>query len=312
MEIPFTMEKNIQKKIIPNLWFNKDAEEAVHFYTTVFNRGKILSKTHYTEAGRDVHGMEAGTVLTIEFMIEDTTFSALNGGPTFTFTPAISFIVSCPSVEEVNEMWEKLSKGGTTLMPLNSYPFSERYGWIQDKYGLSWQVIYNELKKERGLMPSLLFTGAQCGKAEEAMTYYTSIFDANSSIGDIARYDANHSPDKEGTIMYAEFTLAGQKFAIMDSAQEHGFTFNEAISFIVLCETQEEIDYYWEKLSTNPEAEQCGWLKDRYGVSWQIVPTTLGEILMSTDRQRVDRVMAALLEMKKLDIGKLEEEFIKH
>ena len=305
------MEKYIQQKIIPNLWFNKEAEEAVHFYTKVFNRGKILETTHYSEAGHDVHGMEAGTVLTVEFTIEDMRFSALNGGPNFTFTPAISFMVNCPSVEEVNELWEKLSKGGTPLMPLASYPFSERYGWIQDKYGLSWQVIYSDTNKERKIMPSLLFTGAQCGKAEEAITYYTSIFDANSSIGDLSRYGADHSPDKEGTIMNADFTLAGQMFAIMDSAHAHDFTFNEAISFIVFCETQEEIDYYWEKLSTVPEAEQCGWLKDMYGISWQIVPTTLGEMLMSTDKRKANRVMEALLEMKKLDITKLEEAFIK-
>ena len=105
-----------------------------------------------------------------------------------------------------------------------------------------------------------MFTGAQCGKAEEAIHFYAALFH-NAKAGEIVRYGKNEEPDRESTIKHAAFTLEGRQFAAMDSAREHNFTFNEAISFMVHCETQEEIDYYWGKLSADPRAEQCGELK---------------------------------------------------
>ncbi len=129
---------------------------------------------------------------------------------------------------------------------------------------------------------------------------------SNSEVGEISRYSAGQEPDKEGTITFGPFVLAGQGFAAMDSAREHDFSFNEAISFIVNCEDQAEVDYFWEKLSAVPESEQCGWLKDKFGVSWQIVPTALSELLADSDRAKSDRVMKAMLEMKKLDIAELQ------
>lgn len=299
----------MHQKIVPNLWYNKEAEEAVDFYISIFNKGKVLNVSHYTEAGHAIHGMEAGTVLTVDFEIEGVRFSALNGGPHFTFSPAISFMVSCPTKEEVTELWEKLGVGGTALMPLDSYPFSERYGWIQDKYGVSWQLIFTQTLEEREILPSLLFTGTNYCKAEEAITFYTSVFDEDSAVGDVFRYGADQSQENERAIMYADFTLAGQKFCAMDSGYEHTFTLNEAVSLMVYCKTQEEIDYYWEKLSAVPQAEQCGWLKDTYGVSWQIVPTVLEELLSSTDTKKSNQVMEVLLQMKKLEISKLKEAY---
>jgi predicted 3-demethylubiquinone-9 3-methyltransferase (glyoxalase superfamily) len=113
-------------------------------------------------------------------------------------------------------------------------------------------------------------------------------------------------PNKEGTVMHGVVTLAGQDFFAMDSAKEHNFKFNEAISFIVNCEDQKEIDYYWDKLSAVPEAEQCGWLKDKFGVSWQIVPTAMNKMMAGGDKARMDRVTKAFLKMKKFDIAELE------
>ena len=127
-------------------------------------------------------------------------------------------------------------------------------------------------------------------------------------VGDILRYGKGEEPDKEGTIKHAAFTLEGQEFAAMDSAHEHNFTFNEAISFMVECETQEEIDYYWEKLTADGGQESmCGWLKDRFGVSWQVTPTVLGEMLQDPDQKKVERVTNAFLKMKKFDIEGTEE-----
>lgn len=299
------MEKPIQK-ITPHLWFNTEAEVAAAFYTDIFHNGKVLDTTYYTEAGYEIHGMKAGTVMTVEFEIEGMNFIALNGGPLFTFNPSISFFVNCPAKDEVNDLWADLSDGGTPLMPLDSYPFSERYGWIQDKYGLSWQVIYTDDISERKIFPSLLFVGEVCGKAEEAITFYTSLFDG-SAIDGFSRYGPDQEPDKEGTVAYADFTITDQKFAAMDSAREHHFTFNEGISLLVRCESQKEVDYLWEQLSAVPEAEQCGWLKDKYGVSWQIVPAVLYQMLRQADNQKAERITEAILQMKKLDITLLEE-----
>jgi len=130
-----------------------------------------------------------------------------------------------------------------------------------------------------------------------------------SLAGDIFRYTKGQEPDKEGTIAHAFFTIEGQGFAAMDSAREHNFTFNEAISFIVNCKTQKEIDYYWDKLSAVPEAEQCGWLKDKYGLSWQIVPTAMGDMLKDKDKKKLARVTEAFLKMKKFDIAALKRAY---
>src|SRR5205823_10275591 len=177
---------------------------------------------------------------------------------------------------------------------------------LQDKYGLSWQIIYaggsSIIQK---LTPVLMFVGNVCGKAEEAINFYVSVFKGapdGATGGDtkadiFARYGKSAEPDKEGTVQYAQFSLLGQEFGAMDSAREHNFAFNEAISFIVPCDTQEEIDYFWEKLSAEPKAEQCGWLKDKYGLSWQIAPAVMRELLGGNDKKRVDRVTKAFLEM---------------
>jgi predicted 3-demethylubiquinone-9 3-methyltransferase (glyoxalase superfamily) len=158
------------------------------------------------------------------------------------------------------------------------------------------------------ITPTLMFVGEVCGTAEDAVNFYASVF-PDSKPGHLLRHAKGEEPDKEGTIKHAGFTLAGQEFAAMDSARDHGFGFNEAISFMVGCDTQDEIDYYWDSLSAVPEAEQCGWLKDKFGVSWQIVPSILGELLGSgTGEQRV-RVTEAFLQMKKFDIAALKRAY---
>jgi len=194
-------------------------------------------------------------------------------------------------------------------MELGEYPFSEKYGWVQDRYGLSWQLMLMGGRKiEQSITPTLMFSGKISGKAEEAITFYTSVFH-KSNIGDIFRYGKGEEPDQEGTIKHAAFTLEGEQFAAMDSARAHGFAFNEAISFMVHCNTQREIDYYWEKLSADPMAEQCGWLKDKYGLSWQIVPAVMDEMMKGKDERKLARVTKAFLKMKKFDIKTLKRAY---
>jgi predicted 3-demethylubiquinone-9 3-methyltransferase (glyoxalase superfamily) len=212
--------------------------------------------------------------------------------------------------EKIDEVWEKLSDGGTVLMPIGQYPFSERYGWIQDKYGLSWQLILTnpEGDPRPPIVPSMLFVGKNCGKAEEAMNFYLSVF-RHAKQGNLIRYSAGQEPDKEGTILFADLMLEHYWFAAMNSAREHKFTFHEAISFMVYCDDQDEIDYYWENLSAVPEAEQCGWLKDKFGVSRQIVPSGLDEMMRSGTQEQIARVTQAFLKMKKFDLTALQRAY---
>jgi predicted 3-demethylubiquinone-9 3-methyltransferase (glyoxalase superfamily) len=297
------MNKTITQKITPHLWFDNTAEEAAKFYTSIFNNSKIKNMTK-------LHNTPSGTVeiFTVELIGQE--FTLISAGPLFKFNPSVSFLVACSTKEEVDELWKKLSEGGTALMELGEYPFSERYGWLQDKYGLSWQVMFTgDRKTKQRIVPTLMFVGKQSGKAEEAINFYASVFDSARVGGDILRYSKGEEPDKEGTVKHASFMLEGQEFAAMDSARGQNFAFNEAISFMVHCETQKEIDYYWGKLSAYPEAEQCGWLKDKYGLSWQIVPNIMDEMLKDNDEKKIARVTEAFLQMKKFDIAKLEEAY---
>jgi predicted 3-demethylubiquinone-9 3-methyltransferase (glyoxalase superfamily) len=146
-------------------------------------------------------------------------------------------------------------------------------------------------------------------KAEEAVTFYTSIF-KNSKIMNIARYGeagAEISGRPQGTVMSMTFQLEGQEFMALNGGPQ--FKFTEAISFVVNCQTQEEVDEYWEKLSDGGQEVQCGWLKDKYGLSWQIVPTILGEMLNDPDPKKAERVMNAMLQMKKIDIKGLKQAY---
>jgi predicted 3-demethylubiquinone-9 3-methyltransferase (glyoxalase superfamily) len=288
--------------ITPHLWFDKEAKEAAEFYTSIFKDAKIKNTA-------TLHNTPSGTVdlLTVELLGQQ--FRLLNAGPLFKFTPAVSFLVACDTKEEVEALWKELSKGGSALMELGEYPFSERYGWTQDRYGLSWQVMFmGDRTIEQRITPTLMFVDDQCGRAEEAINFYSSVFD-DAKVDHILRYGKDDKPDKAGTIKHAGVLLEGQSFAVMDSARAHNFTFNEAISFMVYCDTQEQIDYFWSKLSAEPKAEQCGWLKDKFGLSWQIVPTVMDEMLKEKDQSKLARVTEAFLKMKKFDIAKLKEAY---
>jgi len=298
------------QKIIPHLWFDKQAKEAAEFYVAAFGGdSKVLSATPLSDT-------PSGDVEVVTFKLLGYDFMAISAGPLFKFNPSISFFVNFdPSQrtdarEALDMLWTKLAEGGTALMPLDKYPFSERYGWIQDKYGVSWQImIGNPAGDPRpDIIPSLMFTKDMFGKAEEARTFYLSVF-KDSKEGIIAHYAAGQAPDADGKVAFEDFMLAGEWFAAMDGAGPHDFAFNEAISLVVNCDTQEEIDRYWEKLSAHPEAEQCGWLKDKYGVSWQIVPTAMKEMMTSGNKEQIARVTQAFLKMKKFDIATLQSAF---
>jgi predicted 3-demethylubiquinone-9 3-methyltransferase (glyoxalase superfamily) len=246
--------------------------------------------------------------MTVDLRLGDTGLVALNGGPLFKFTPALSLFVILEDAAAVDRLWEGLIDGGTALMPLDKYDWSEKYGWLADRWGMTWQIsLGKHADTGRTVTPSLLFGGEAAGRAEPAMELYTSAF-PRSRIEGIRRHDGS-GPDAAGTVLHAQFQLDGQTLMAMDSAAPHAFTFNEAVSLLVNCDDQAEIDRLWSALSAVPEAEACGWLKDRFGVSWQITPRVLGEMMASGDPAAVERLTAAFMRMKKLDLPALERAF---
>lgn len=287
------------KHIIPYLWFNDQAETAAELYTSVFPGSRIDSISRYRESGAEVSGMPAGSVLSVSFELGGLPMVALNGGPYYNFTPAISFFVNCKTAEEVDAIWERLLPGGSVLMELGKYPFSEHYGWLADRFGVSWQLM---LSSEQPLIvPNLLFTGERYGQAEPAINFYTATLPA-SATEVIERLE-------DGKVLYAAFTLHGQRFTAMESNLDHAFTFSPAISFLAECDTQDEVDRFWDILGQGGEYMDCGWLTDRFGVTWQVVPSELFDLINSEDTAKAERAMQAMLKMKKIDIAALRRAF---
>jgi predicted 3-demethylubiquinone-9 3-methyltransferase (glyoxalase superfamily) len=296
------------QKIIPSLWFNGNAKEAINFYVAAFPDSKIVSTSFYPKTAEeglaDFQQNLGGDVLTIEFELSGYRFTAVNAGPEFEPNPSVSFMLNFDPSQDVearehlDALWNVLIDGGEALMPLDTYPHSEHYGWVKDKYGYTWQLMLTNPDGEPRpfIIPSLMFTNENSGRAEEAISKYVSIF-KDSRIGTVVKYPSDTNSAKEGAIMFADFQLEGQWFAAMDSGLVHDFTFNEAISLQIFCKDQPEIDYYYENLSTVLEAEVCGWCKDDFGMSWQVVPENMDELMQRPG------AFAHMMQMKKLVIA---------
>lgn len=285
------------QKIVPHLWFENQAAEAAQFYTSFFPDSCITSKTV-------IHNTPSGDCDILRFTLMNCDFMSISAGPEFKFNPSISFMVGCETRELLDHLWVHLSEGGTALLPLDKYPFSDRYGWIQDKYGVSWQLI---LTKPEGdykpnIVPTLLFTGGVYSRAEGAVDFYLSVF-KNSKLGTRQYYGPGQGPNQEGTVQFSDFMLENTWLAAMDGGGDHAFKFNEAVSFIVSCKDQEEIDYFWSKLSSVPSSEQCGWVKDKFGISWQIQPANMSDLLAKNP----EKTVPAMLQMKKIIIADLQK-----
>jgi len=288
-------------KITPFLWFDDNIEEAINLYTSAFKNSRIVSAHR---SGDTLPGAK-GKIFTATIELYGQTIYTLNGGPMYKFTPATSFFVTCETEGEIDEVWKKLSDGGQVLMPLNKYPFSPKFGWLQDKFGLSWQLNFTGTPMK--ITPFLMFVGEQNGRAEDAIGFYSSIF-KNAETQTLVHFGADQG-GQEGTVMHAAFSLDGNNFKAMDSNGGHNFTFTPAFSFFVSCKTQEEVDYLWNALSEGGRKDRCGWLADKYGVSWQIIPDTLTELLYDKDPARSKRVMDAMMKMNKIDIKALKDAY---
>ncbi|WP_086314132.1 hypothetical protein A5821_001718 [Enterococcus sp. 7F3_DIV0205] len=282
-------------KFSPCLWFDGKVEEAAEFYVNAFEQGKINKVDYYV----DSEHQPKGSVLTITLTLAGQEVILLNGGPEFNFTPAISFFVECETEAQIDKLWETLSHNGEVLMEFGSYPFSKKYGWLKDQYGVSWQLVLSETPQS--IAPSFLFVGEQFGKAEEAMNQWIEIF----GEGQVEYVQKN--PD--GTVAQALFTMHGQPFRVMDSGEAHDFTFTMATSFYVYCKDQAEIDRLWDAVTAKGKEWPCGWMEDEYGVCWQTVTKDMDKLFDNSDPDRAYRVMQELYKMKRIDIAALRKAY---
>ena len=277
----------MNNSLFPCLWFDNAAKDAARFYCSIFNNSRIIVETP----------------IVVQFEIEGKKLMGLNGGPIFKINPSISLFVTCATEEEIDTLYNKLMEGGKAMMALDKYPWSDKYAWVVDKFGMTWQLMLATLPEGgQKIVTSFLFVGEKCGMAQQAIDHYKSIFPNSSVLFSETYKEEEGQPD--GNLKFGSFSLNGEIFAAMDGIGNHDFTFNEAVSITVECDSQQEIDEYWNKLTEGGEESRCGWLKDKFGVSWQIVPKVLGTLMK--DAARAQRVMAEVMKMKKLDIYILE------
>jgi predicted 3-demethylubiquinone-9 3-methyltransferase (glyoxalase superfamily) len=273
-------------RIVPHLWFDTQAVDAAEFYTAMFPDSRITAQGKLT-------GTPSGDCDLVSFELWGMPFEAISAGPMFTINPSVSFIVNFDplffgkgdtakqkALDTQATLWENLCEGGQVLMPLDTYPFSERFGFMQDKFGVSWQLMLTnpEGDPRPPIVPALLFVNDSCGQAEAAVDFYLSVF-PESRLGGRHFYPAGMPPNREGTVMFSDFQPGNYWLAAMDGGGEHAFGFNEGVSFMVYCDDQAAINHFWQALNANPEGGQCGWLKDKFGVSWQIVPKVMHRML---------------------------------
>ncbi len=291
--------------IIPHFWLDRDAVEAARFYADIFPDASV------DHVGL-VRNTPSGDCETVAFSIAGMRFMAIGAGPSFKPNPSISFLVNFdPSrnvgTADLDALWEKLGEGGTVRMELGEYPFSKHYGWVEDRFGVNWQLMLTNPEGDPRpfLVPAFLFVGDVAGRAEEAIDYWTGVFPA-SKRGLSMHYSDGMEPDRAGELMFGDFQLCGQWFAAMDSRYGHDFGFTEGLSLLVECGSQSEMDGLFDALSAVPEAEQCGWLKDRFGVSWQVTPAALNVMMREGSQEQIDRVTQAFLPMKRLNLAGIE------
>lgn len=271
----------MENSIIPSIWFDQNAKEAFDLYSQTFPNSHITSISP----------------IVVEAQLNGVRFIGINGGPMFKPNPSISFMVICESKEEVDRIWNVFSPDGSILMPLDNYPWSPYYGWVADKYGVNWQLYLGKVSdtNQQAIVPTLMYCGAQQGKCEAALKFYEELFKDFRSNG-IMRYTTG---EYDGQIQHTQFLVNGFTLMAMDSGVSQNFTFNEGISLTIICQDQAEIDYYWNRITQEGQESRCGWCKDQFGVSWQIVPAQISTYLQNPGAG------VALMKMNKIIIKDL-------
>lgn len=277
----------MNQSIYPCLWYNQRAKEATKFYRTLFSDSEITAEN----------------ILVSLMEIEDQKLLLLNAGPEFVPNPSASLFVNCKSEEEIEKLCLSFTKEGKVLMKLARYNWAEKYAWVKDKYEISWQLFYKPGKERKKIRPSFMFHGSNAGRASEAIGFYTSVF-PNSGVKEIIRYSEDENQNVN-FIKYSDIFINEFDIILFDSALKYKSQLNESFSLVIECETQDEIDKYWLELSKKGLEGRCGWVKDQFGISWQIVPKVLHELV--SDEMKAPKVVNKLMGMGKLNIRELIE-----
>lgn len=270
--------------LYPCLWFDGKASEAAAFYCSIFPGGLV----------QDDSG------LTVHWKLGGLAFMGLNGGPRYRPNPSVSFFWYAGNEAELRAIHASLIDGGHELMSLAVYDFAPLYAWVEDKYGVSWQLFLKPGHQGAKAQPSVLFSGLNAGYARDALTRWETIFSGAWKPGCLPPPVKSAEP-----LLYGEAHCGGQVLTVMDSPLDHAFVPDEGLSFVLEAEDQAEIDYYWAALVEGGEESRCGWLKDRFGIYWQVVPAVLSGLL--ADPSTRDRVIKNFMNMSKFQINKLLE-----
>ncbi len=294
------------RRIVPCLWYTREAGEAAEFYKLALPDTRIKKISHFDEVPPEAGGIKSGDVMLVKLMIGDSEIHLLNGGPYYEHTPSVSLMVTVGSKEELDLIHQKLSPGGTALIEIGEYPFSPRYTFFSDKFGVHWQLIMKEGEKLK-VTPTVIFGGEKQGLGPEAMEHYLSIF-ADSSVLEEERYKKNEG-GIENSLKYSCLKIGESELVIMDAGNPSPMVLTGAISFVVPCKDQNEIDSFWEKIGAEGKEIHCGWIEDKFGVSWQVVPENLDMFINGPDKEKARRAMRAMLKMVKLDMDKIRSAY---
>lgn len=284
------------------IWADGWAEEAAEFYAGLFPDAAIGETAYFSKEGFEHHGRPEGSVMSVELTLGGQAFTLLNGGPMFTPNPATSFFVFINDRAKIDRLWARLIDGGKAMMALGAYPWCEHYGWVEDRFGVSWQLMTADPGVlGQAIVPALMFTQGAAGKAAEAMARYGEV------LGGYAEIDVSHYPPgtgaNEGLVMHGQYRIADYPIIAFDSPMDHGFGFTPGQSLQVFPGTEAETGRIWDALTHVPEAEQCGWLCDAYGLSWQVIPQGFSDYINGPDKAGQARARQAMLAMKKLDLA---------
>lgn len=279
-------EIHLPANLYPCLWFQSNAAEAVNYYNTVFRNSAIYSSGE----------------MACSFQLMDTRFIAINGNRENGFNPAVSFFVYCGSENEIERLYDLLRQDGNVLMPLGAYPWASKYAWVSDKYGINWQLDIDDIKTKHKIVPALMFANHKAASVKLAVEHYTGIIPQSRIL-----LESPFGPDAgmpEDAVLFAQIKLNQFVLNCMASPVEHHFDFNPAVSFVIECSGQDDIDYYWDELGKNGTYQMCGWLTDQFGVSWQIIPDRLPELLSSPGN--AGKLFPVMTQMRKINISDME------
>ena len=284
--------------IIPHLWFDTQALEAAQLYTSLIPDSRIDWTHQLTDT-------PSGDAVLLQFQLANLTLAAISAGPYFKLNESASLMVHFRDKAELDRVFQLLSEGGRILMPLGEYLFNPYYVWFEDRFGLSWQfLLVPQLDKSVHLDICLLFSEEQVGLPKPFLDEALTIF-PESQQGQLSYYQEGEKQVPAAQLNYGELLLTDQKLVVMDHGYGGVASFNEAFSLMIYTDSQEETSRLYDLLSHEPKAEQCGWVKDQFGLSWQIVPRPLMTAYEELSKDQMKEVNDAILSMKRLNYDEI-------